>query len=179
MVAPSAAPIWMRNVATPPPAPVTRIRRPGSAPASRSARQAVRPARGRAAHSSHDHPAGHAQDAEPGAGGVLALAPVERRVDHDLVAGRHAVDTRADGRDDPRAVGSEDRGQRAGPAFADPHVAVVERRPHEVDPHLARAGLRVGDGRRPEHLRPAERRQVDDPHASSPKWSARASKMTR
>ncbi len=99
---------------------------------------------------------------------MTTSSPTETPVD----AGPHL-------RDDAGAVGAQHRRQRAGPALADPHLAVVQRRADEVNHDVAGPGLGVGHLRRLQDLRAPERGEVDDPHASSPNRSASASKISR
>lgn len=99
---------------------------------------------------------GCAENAEVWPRSLLVFAPVQGRVDDDLVAFGQALHSLADLRDDPGTVRAEDDGKLHGPAPADPPIPPVERRGDEVDTDLVGAGRRIGNLGGNELLRPPE-----------------------
>ena len=86
-----------------------------------------------------------AEDVELGRRRALVVAPVKRRVDHDLVAGRDVLHAGADRGNPAGAVRAErHRGGRAGRS-PQPPVAAVECCGHELDHDLAATGHGVAE----------------------------------
>ena len=164
--APSAHAICTQKVETPEPPPVTRIRRPGAAPAQVTvARHAVRPARGKAAASSQLRAGGFEWTLRAATTTRSANVPSvgEPRMSNAADAARssspHASagsittsspdgdsrDAGAECRYAARAVRTERHGHGRRGLAPDPPVAAVEGRRHELDDDLARSGHGVGE----------------------------------
>ena len=167
--APMCRAIMSAAVATPPPMPVMSTVSPSVSLARRSSRHAVVAHTGYEATSAQLRPAGFALELVRRHHAVLPVpAPAvlseqphagvqhrvdtpferlvrhERRVDHDLVAGRpplHAVTDPVDDAGDVVA-GDVGEGRRLRQPGGEPQVHVVERRGHHTDPDLA--GSRLG-----------------------------------
>src|SRR5205823_13441143 len=79
---------------------------------------------------------------------VAAAAARVHQVRHHAVADLPALDALADLGDPPDDLDAEDErrlDREPGDALADVHIEVVERRGSDVDQHLPRARLRIGD----------------------------------
>jgi hypothetical protein len=103
----------------------------------------------------------HAKDAEVLPGRILRVAPIERRIDNDLVADLDVFDARPHCRDDPRPIGSEHDRKGDLSAFPDPPVAAVERGRDEIHARLARPRLGVGQLDRDQPFGAAEALKLD------------------
>ena len=95
------------------------------------------------------------------------------RVEHDPVADRETVDSRAERLDDPGAVGAQDPRLRHGrKSHANPHVEVVQRRGSKAHENLAVARHGVGHVLVPEDVRTAVFVDANRLHRHNPRMKA-------